>query len=224
MIRLIHVVPAAISLILAVTTISGARAQAEFPPPQGKGPVVVVVSGQLGAARYQPPAQKIAELGYDVFLVDSNSMEGTHGQALKAVVQQAQKSAHGRPGKVGVVGFSLGGGEALGYASHWPDLVAVVVVWYPATYAIHDKTAFARGVKVPVLMFAGESDTYKNCCVIESARAVAAATAAAHAPLELVTYPNTKHDFIFEGRDYNASATSDSWQRARSMLEQYLGH
>ena len=223
MIRLSQMAAAG-SLLMVFAIISGARAQAEFPPPQGAGPVVVVVSGQSGAARYQPPAQKIAELGYDVFLVDSNEMEGSHGQALKAVLQQARKSPHGRPGKVGVVGFSLGGGEALGYASHWPDLAAAVVVWYPATYATHDKTAFVRGVKVPVLMFAGESDTYKNCCVIESARELAAAAAAAHAPLELVTYPSTQHDFIFEARDYNAAATSDSWQRARSMLEQYLGH
>jgi dienelactone hydrolase len=224
MIRLIHVASAAISLILAVTAMSGARAQAEFPPPQGKGPVVVVVSGQGGATRMQPAAQKIAEFGYDVFLLDGNDIAGGRWQVLMAAIQQAQKSAHGRPGKVGVVGFSLGGGEALAYASRWADLVSVVVAWYPATSGIRDTTALIRALKVPVLMFAGESDTYKNCCVIATARAIGAAASAEHAPLELVTYPNTQHDFIFEGRDYNASATSDSWQRARSILEQYLGH
>ena len=225
MIRLSQVAAAiALGLTVMLTAMSGARAQAEFPPPQGKGPVVVVVSGQGGAARYQPAAQRVAQLGYDVILLDGNDMEGSRGQALKAAVQQAQKAAHGRPGKVGVVGFSLGGGEALAYASRWPDLVSVVVAWYPATSGIHDTTALVRGIKVPVLMFAGESDTYKNCCVIATARALGAAASAQHAPLELVTYPNTEHDFIFEGRQFNAAATSDSWQRARLTLEQYLGH
>ena len=34
------------------------------------------------------------------------------------------------------------------------------------------------GIKVPVLMFAGESDTYKSCCPIGTARALEAATGA----------------------------------------------
>ena len=224
MISLFRLAAVVVGLAFLCAPISAARAQAEFPPPQGKGPVVVVISGQGGAARYQPAAQQVAALGYDAILVDGNDMEGSHGQALKTVVQQAQNAAHGRPGKVGVVGFSLGGGESLAYASRWPDLVSVVVVWYPATSGIHDPAALARGIKVPVLMFAGESDTYKSCCLIGTARALEAAASAQHAPLELVTYPRTEHDFIFPGRQYNATATSDSWQRARIMLGQYLGH
>ena len=78
--------------------------------------------------------------------------------------------------------------------------------------------------KVPVLMFAGESDTYKSCCLIGTAHALEAAAGAQHAPLELVTYPRAEHDFIFPGRQYNAAAASDSWQKARITLGQYLGH
>jgi hypothetical protein len=39
-----------VGLALFCAPISAVRTQAEFPPPQGKGPVVVV-SGQGGAAR-----------------------------------------------------------------------------------------------------------------------------------------------------------------------------
>ena len=134
----------------------------------------MVVSGQGGAARYQPAAQQVAELGSDAILVDGNDMEGSHGQALKTVVQQARNAAHGQPGKVGVVGFSLGGGESPAYASRWTDPVSVVV-WYPATSGIHDPAALVRGIKVPVPMFAGESDTDKSGCLIGTARTLEAA-------------------------------------------------
>jgi len=38
--------------IVFFAAIAPARAQMEFPPPQGKGRVVVVISGHAGAARY----------------------------------------------------------------------------------------------------------------------------------------------------------------------------
>lgn len=199
-------------------------AQSEYPPPSGKGPVVVVVSGSLGAAHYELPAQQIAQLGYDVVLLDGKDMAGSHGEALKAAIRKAQSAPHGLPGKVGVVGFSLGGGEALGYASRWPDLVAVVVAWYPYTAEMHDAAKFVRGVAVPVLMFAGESDEYKACCLIDRARAIGSAAATAGLPVELVTYSGTGHDFIFPGKQYNAGATSDSWRRAAAELDKYLSH
>jgi pimeloyl-ACP methyl ester carboxylesterase len=224
MIRAIGVVAALVGAIVLFGPCAPANAQNEIPPPQGKGPVVVVVSGQLGALHYMPPAQQIAALGYDVVLLDGNSMEGSHGQTLLAAVRQAQSAPHGLPGKVAVVGFSLGGGEALFYASRWPDTVSVIVAWYPLTRPIRDPTSFVGGIKVPILMFAGELDHYHDCCLIATARGLAAAASAQGAPLEVVTYPNTEHDFIFGGRDYNAAAASDSWQRATAKLAQYLGH
>jgi dienelactone hydrolase len=151
-------------------------------------------------------------------------MEGTHGTGLRAAVQAAQNSPHGIPGKVAVVGFSLGGGEALAYATRWPDLVATIVVWYPLTRIIQDPAEFAAGIRVPVLMFAGEDDTYKDCCLIEKARAIAAAAMLQTASLQLVTYPGAGHDFTFPGDSYNAAADADSWQRATARLAQTLGH
>jgi dienelactone hydrolase len=211
-----------VALIFAGTS-PWADAQEEFPPPQGKGPVVVVVSGQMGAAAYRLPAQQIAALGYDVVLLDGNDMIGSQGKALMTAVQKAQSAAHGLPGKVAVVGFSMGGGVALFFATRWADLVSVVVVWYPVTNPNGNMSAFAAVIKVPVLMFAGESDHMQNCCLISTARKIAAAASAAGAPLTLVTYPNVGHDFVLQGSNYDAGAASDSWQRAKAELAQYLG-
>jgi len=201
---------------------AAAQAQTEYSPPSGKGPVVVMISGQLGPAHDEPSARKIASLGYDVTLLDGNALQG-RGAALKAALQQAQASPHGLPGKVAVVGFSLGGGVALAFASHWPDLVATVVAWYPATKFIGDVKSFAGGITLPVLMFVGEQDHYQNCCLADTAQALASAAKAAGTPVEVVSYRGADHDFIFAGRTYDAEATADSWQRATVRLAQSLG-
>lgn len=208
--------------IIAMAASSMALAQQEFAPPSGKGRVIVAVSGALGERAYEPAAKKLAALGYDVFLLDGNKLVGDRGVGIKAAIDKAPQSPHALPGKVGAVGFSLGGGQVLGYAPSWPDQVAVVVVFYPLTSAFKNVSATVNRIKVPVLMFAGEADDFKNCCHIETARAIAAAASANQIPLELVTYPGVGHDFIIEGRTYNAHAAADAWAKAEAKLTQYL--
>ena len=64
---------AGIIAMLAIFSVSPfARAQKEFPPPQGKGRVVVVSSGASGPEHYETVSRAIAQLGYDVVLFDGN--------------------------------------------------------------------------------------------------------------------------------------------------------
>ena len=113
---------------------TGSRRQ-EFPPKSGNGRVVVFISGQTGMAGYTAAAQQIADAGFDVVLIDGNDfwIKDTRSawSMLKDVIAQAQTGPHALPGKVGVVGYSLGGATALTYAARMPDLVATVVVAYP---------------------------------------------------------------------------------------------
>jgi dienelactone hydrolase len=211
-----------VSILAFMATAPLAQAQQEFPPPQGKGRVVVVISGMSGAAHYETAAREIAALGYDAVLFDGNPMEGTYGDGVKAAIQQAQQMPHALPGKVGLVGFSLGGGLALYYGTQWPDLVAGVVVWYPATTFIKDVPGFASRLKVPVLMFAGEKDKYRDCCLVEKAHLLADAAKASGQPFELVTYPKTEHDFVKGGSHYNPETYSDAMQRTAARLKEYL--
>jgi dienelactone hydrolase len=210
---------ACLSALFAATI--PAQAQQEFPPPQGKGRVVVVISGMSGPAHYQFAASQIAQLGYDAVLFDGNSIEGTHGAALRTAIQQAQSMPHALPGRVGLVGFSLGGGMVLYYGSQWPDLASVVVAWYPATTFIRDVPGFVGRLAMPVLMFAGEDDTFRGCCLVSTARTLAAA--ASGRPFQLVAYPNTQHDFVYGGEHYNPQAYTDAMQRTAAELAQYLG-
>jgi dienelactone hydrolase len=212
---------AAAGLVIAA---AAAHAQQEFAPPAGKGRVVVVASGLSGPAHYSTVAREIAALGYDAVLFDGAAMEHTHGEAVHAAILQAQKMPHALAGKVAVVGFSAGGGEVLYYATQWPDLVTGVAVWYPATSFIKNVPGVAERLAVPVLMFAGEKDHYRdNCCTAETARTIAAAAKAAGKSFDLFTYPKAEHDFVKDGSHYNSEAYSDAFQKTADRLKQWLG-
>jgi dienelactone hydrolase len=212
-----------IAAAFAMAASTAVLAQQEFPPPQGKGRVVVVASGLSGPAHYATVAREIAALGYDAVLFDGSAMEHTHGDAVHAAILQAQQMPHALPGKVALVGFSAGGGESLYYATQWPDLVVGVVVWYPATSFIKNVPGLVDRLQVPVLMFAGEKDHYRDgCCTAENARAIAAAAKAAGKPFDLYTYPGADHDFVKDGAHYNPAADSDAFQKTADKLKQLL--
>ena len=181
----------------------------------------MVLSGASGPEHYRQVARIIAQQGYDVLLYDGNAIAGSHGESLKTAVAAAPELAkHAVPGKIGLVGFSLGGGIALGYAPVWSDRIATVVAWYPATREIANASAWASRIALPMLMFAGEADDYRNCCMIAKAHELADAAKAAS--FQLVTYPDTEHDFVIGGSHYNAKSYDDAMQRTAAFLKQNL--
>jgi dienelactone hydrolase len=215
---------AVIVALVCLTAASATHAQQEFPPPEGKGRVVVLASGASGPAHYTTVAREIAELGYDVVLFDGNQMAGTHGDGVKADILDAQQMPHALPGKVVLVGFSLGGGMCLYFGTQWPDLVAGAVLWYPENSFIHDPPGFASRLKVPVLMFAGAKDNYRNgsCTAVKDETLMAASTAAGK-PFELIIYPDADHDFVNGGDHYNPTDYADAFKRTAGRLKVYLG-
>jgi hypothetical protein len=199
-----------------------AAAQQEFPPPSGTGRVVVVVAGQSGAPAYRQVAGLIAGLGYDAVLFEANGWPETSDKGLREAIATARRMPHALPGKVGLVGFSLGGAHVLGYGTALSDDVAVVAAWYPATSPFKDPAGWASRLKVPTVMFAGENDIYKGCCLIDKARVLAQAAAAAGAPFELVTYPNAPHGFVLGGEAYKPIPYADAFARTQTALRKAL--
>ena len=193
--------------------------QQEYPPPQGNAHVVVLVSGTAGPEHDKAFAQDLAALGYDVTVFDGNKIFATGAEGLRSAIAQARQMPHALPGKVALIGLSLGGGVALAYGSQMTNDVAVDIVWYPATGFYLRIPGYASRFKVPVLMFAGESDNYMNCCLISTARTMAADAAALKAPFELVTYPGTNHDFIVGGSGYKADSYKDALGRTAARLK-----
>ena len=204
--------------------------QKEYEPPKGKGRVVVVVSGRSGPGNYAYVAEDLAEQGYYTVLVDGNDfpfIKRAGGEALlRGVITRSQQSPHALPGKVAVVGFSLGGGFTLTNATRMPELVCAVVVYYPLTSHITNPDNFVSKITVPTLMFAGGRDTHKNCCLIETARKLADAAKKSEGKvmLEVFEYPYAKHGFIIKStKAWLPTDAADAFGRALSHLRLYLG-
>jgi dienelactone hydrolase len=212
-------------------------AQIAYPPPSGHGRVVILISGSTGSRPYEFYAAETAGFGYYAVLLDGRDILNSDKQGsrrLNQAIERAQRDPAASPGKVAVVGFSLGGGGALAFAARESNLVSGVIAYYPTTSVI----AQYGGVKsvvgkmtVPVLIFAGGMDTYHNCCLVETARTMAATAKELGVPLQLVVYPNAKHAFNVNfdwGPDadpnmaFDGPASGDAWKRTVAALEQYL--
>jgi dienelactone hydrolase len=197
-----------------------------YDPPSGQGPIVILLSGASGPDNYRSYAAEVARLGYYAVLLDGNDFHPKYGKSaandLRRVIERAQSSAKALPGKAAVIGFSRGGGGALTYAARMPDLVSAVVTYYPSTREVSDMRGFTAQFQVPILILAGEKDTYRNCCLIESMRAMEAAAKGGGTPFELVVYPKAHHGFnLGTSHNYRAGDAADAWQRTTRMLSQY---
>ena len=207
-------------------------AQTAYAPASGVGPVVIVISGQTGPNSYQKYASELAGLGYYSVLLTGKDIlnpELTGEANLKKAIARAQGSPNAVKGKVAVIGFSLGGGGALYNATPLADLVSMVVAYYPYTKTWANKMPwFVKRFRVPVLVMPGGKDRYKDCCVIESMRAMEEAAKQTGAKFQLVEYPEANHGFNLEqGANgepmgaYRSTDASDAWRRTVDMLKQY---
>lgn len=142
---------------------------------------------------------------------------------LRDAIARARRLPHALPGKVGLVGFSQGGAFALAYGTALSDEVAVVAAWYPLTATLEDLPGWAGRIRVPTVMFAGEDDIYRRCCLIDKARAIGRAAQAAGAPFELTTYPDAPHGFSILGSgNYRPLAYGDAFARMKAALKKAM--
>jgi dienelactone hydrolase len=203
--------------------------QQEFYPANGKGRVVVVVSGHTGPGNYAYYAKEIAAQGYYAVLVNGNDFWrkdlGERGrELLRGVVARAEQSPHALPGKAAVIGFSQGGGATLTWATRMSESVSAVVTYYPDTRSINNPGAFVSKMNVPTLMFAGVLDTYKDCCVIERARKLAEAAAqegSRRDVLRVVEYPDAGHGCAIKySKTWHSNDAADAFRRTLDYLKQ----
>jgi carboxymethylenebutenolidase len=138
---------------------------------------------------------------------------------LQAVIDDSNASPQAIPGKVALVGFSVGGAGVLAFGAKLKDQVSAVVAYYPAITTMSlDMKTFAKRLQTPVLLFAGVKDLYHNCCLIGSMRELA--NAPKTVPFELVEYPNARHGFNLKSLPfaYRHQDATDSWERTVAFL------
>lgn len=208
-------------------------AQTAYSPDNNRpGPVVIVISGQMGPDSYHFYAAELARLGYHSVLIagkDILNSEQTGFANLTKTIERALRSPNAVKGKVAVVGFSLGGGGALYHAANMPNLVSMVVAYYPATKTWANKIdSLVNHFQVPVLVLAAQRDRYKECCVIETAQAMEGAAKAKGLRFDLVVYPEANHGFNLpigaKGEPmgaYREDDARDAWRRTVNMLKLY---
>jgi len=200
-----------------------------FPPAEGKGAIVVVASGYSGPGLYRDFCSKLAGLGYYTVLLDGKDLidPGRMGlvvpgaENLQTVIAASMSSPHAIPGKVSLVGFSMGGAGVLRHGAVLKDQVAAVVAYYPAiTTTGWDMRTFAAGLQTPVLLLAGVQDQYEDCCSIATMRELAEAPKTVL--FEYVEYPNAGHCFNLDANipifTYRPQDTADAWARTAAFL------
>jgi dienelactone hydrolase len=202
-------------------------AEIDVPPPSGKGRVVIVLSGIDGTPLYRDYAEKLAKLGYYAVVINGRyffSEDHQGGKRMESAIAKAQASPNALPGKIAVIGFSMGGGAALDFAERQPDTVSAVIVYYPFTSFIAkvtDMKTFVGNFQVPVLAFAAGKDSYNNCCTLTTIKSMEVTAKELNKPMQLVTYPDAEHNFA-KGSTYRAEDADDAWRRTTDALHQYL--
>lgn len=224
-------------VISAIAIFAGCSAESQgpqceiFPPAGGRGAIVIVASGYSGPGYYRDFSVKLAELGYYTVIMDGKDLidPGRMGlivpgaENLQTVIADSKSSPQAIPGKVALVGLSIGGAGVLRYGASLRNQVSAVVAYYPAiTTAGWDMTTFAAGLQTPVLLIAGVQDHYENCCLIDSMRELAEAPKTV--TFEYIEYPEAGHCFNLNVDiplfTYRSQDAADAWART----EAFLGH
>jgi carboxymethylenebutenolidase len=118
-------------------------------------------------------------------------------------------------GKLGVVGFCMGGGLSYRFAAH-SDAPDAAVIFYGSS---PNQLEEARSVACPVLGIYGEADTR----ITSQAPALADAMKSAGKSYEYHVYPGAGHGFFNnESQVYNREASEDAWPRTLAFFREHL--
>lgn len=201
-------------------------------PEAGRGPGVLLLHSLWGlTSSVKELADGLADRGYTVLAPDINfgelpqtEKEGIDrlGEAdpdrlaslvLSSVSLLADKSAEG---PIGVVGFGMGGSLGLWASVRLADLVGAVVSFYGT-----QQIDFA-GSRSSYLIHFAEEDEY----ITDDEAVFMEATLGLEAlPVEVITYPGTRHGFCEpDSESYDPEAFDLAWQRTLEFLDDGLRH
>jgi carboxymethylenebutenolidase len=206
--------------------------------PEGKGPFpgLVVIHEWWGLNdQVKATAADLARAGYAVLAVDlyrgtvTTNPEEAKGLAMGldrsrgiSDLEEAFQFLSGRPyvrkGKVGSIGWCMGGGYSLGLALSEPDLAACVVYYG----SLENDTEKLSRIKGPVLGFFGQDDA---SIPVTAVKEFQAAMKQAGRSVDVHIYPGAGHAFANPTRTdaYRPQATKDSWEKMMTFFSSALG-
>jgi carboxymethylenebutenolidase len=199
------------------------------PEGAGNGKGIIVIQEWWGLVPHiQDVADRFAALGYlalapDLWDGKKTTSADEAGRLFMALnIEDASKkmraaaealAAHGATGKVGIIGFCMGGILALHAAGANPDLIGPAANFYGVHPNVHPSYETMSG---PVLIVAGEHDTFVTP---ETAREIQAKVQAAGRQAELHIYP-AGHAFFNDARPeaYHAASAADVWEKTKAFF------
>ena len=210
-----------------------ARGYLARPDGGGNGKGVVIIQEWWGLVPHiQDLAERFAREGYTALAPDLWDGKKTKdpdeaGRLFMALnIDDAAKKlsgavaalhAHGAAGKVGVVGFCMGGQLALYAGGALPDEVGAVVDFYGVHP--HVKPDY-EALKAPVLGIFGDKDTFVTPA---AGREIQASVERAGGRMDVHVYP-AGHAFFNDTRPeaYDAASAKDAWEKTLGFLKENL--
>ncbi len=204
-------------------------------PAGGKGPGVVVIQEWWGLVPHiKGIADRFAEAGFlalapDLYRGKSTKSPDEAGKLMMALnidqaerdlagaVSHLKKHASNTSGKVGVVGFCMGGALSL-YAASKNDNVSACVVFYGGHPKVQPDLP---NLKAPVLGHFAELDGFVT---VDSVRDLERKLKGLGKECEIHIYPKCNHAFFNDERSevYNKEAAQDSWRRTVEFFRKHL--
>ena len=208
-------------------------------PPSGGGPGVIVIQEWWGLVDHikdvcdRFAAEGFTALAPDLYRGEATTEPDEAGKLMMALnIEQAAKDMSGavdevarrsgKPdGKVGVIGFCMGGGLALMLGAQRGDKVAAVAPFYgliPWQGAQPDYTQMMASVQGHY----AEKDEYFNPAAVA---ALEKELMASGVEVEMFVYPGADHAFFNDERPevYDAGAASQAWGRTLDFFHSKLG-
>ncbi|HSF16362.1 MAG TPA: dienelactone hydrolase family protein [Vicinamibacteria bacterium] len=200
-------------------------------PEKKTGPGVVVIQEWWGLVGHiKSVADRFAASGYVALAPDLYHGEATKspdeaGKLMMALdIGRAERDLRGgvdflaskSSGKVGVVGFCMGGQLAL-FAASQNDRIGACVDFY----GIHPnvKPDFTH-IRAPVLGLFAEKDAFVNA---EAVKELEKALHEARVTADFHTYPGVDHAFFNDEREvYDREAAEDAWNRVLAFFKTHL--
>ena len=198
-------------------------------------PAIIVIHEWWGLNdNVRAMANRLAAEGYIVLAIDlfGGKVADTASQARQlmiSVVENPDLAAEnirqaydfvdetaGAP-SIGSLGWCFGGGWSLNTAMLFPDKLDASVIYYGQVTEDEDKL---RPISAPILgLFAAEDRGIR----VESVQAFEQSLERLRKNYEIHIYPDVGHAFANPtGRNYNAEAAEDAWQKTLEFLSQNL--
>jgi carboxymethylenebutenolidase len=149
-------------------------------------------------------------------LMDGLDFPGATHQDIKGAVAHLRGLGGARPGKVGVMGYCMGGALTIGAAVHVPGLAAAVCLYGIPPREFADPAA----IRIP---FQGHFANLDDWCTPAAVDALESSMRAAGAAPEVFRY-DAAHAFCNESRPevFDAACAAQAWQRMTGFFARHL--